>query len=214
MAEGLRRRGHSVQLVRPRQNGHDRPVVGPGFEEKLARGIPSPRYMQFRMGLPARGALLRAWSARRPNIVHIATEGPLGWSALSAAKKLGFPVTTMVSTAELAGELEQAGYRGLRVVGRGVNPQVFSPARRSRELRARWGAGEDAPVALCVSPLCARRRSVAQRCAREAGVRKKKRPTIARSGRQAPASTRRGNRAAAARSCGSASGTPHAGRRI
>jgi glycosyltransferase involved in cell wall biosynthesis len=187
MAEGLQKRGHFVQLVRPRQNGHDRAVIGSGFEELLGRGIPIPRYTQLKMGLPARSELLRAWTVRRPDIVHIATEGPLGWSALSAARRLGIPVATdfhtnfhaysrhygfawlaspvmaylkhfhnradctMVPTAELAEALEAAGYRGLRVVGRGVNPQVFAPQRRSRELRARWGADDDTPVALCVS---------------------------------------------------------------
>jgi glycosyltransferase involved in cell wall biosynthesis len=187
MAEGLQKLGHFVQLVRPRQNGHDHAAVGPGYEELLGRGLPIPRYTQLKMGLPAKGELVRAWSARRPDIVHIATEGPLGWSALSAARKLGVPVATdfhtnfhaysrhygfawlaspvmaylkrfhnradctMVPTAELAADLEAAGYRGLRVVGRGVNPQVFHPERRSRELRAQWGADEDTPVALCVS---------------------------------------------------------------
>ena len=187
MAEGLQKRGHFVQLVRPRQNGHDHGASGPRFEEILGRGIPIPRYTQLKMGLPAKGDLTRAWSARRPDIVHIATEGPLGWSALSAARQLGIPVATdfhtnfhaysrhygfawlaspvmaylkgfhnradctMVPTAELAEELGAAGYRGLRVVGRGVNPAVFHPERRSRELRAQWGAHDDTPVALCVS---------------------------------------------------------------
>jgi len=36
-------------------------------------------------------------------------------------------------------------------VGRGVDPAVFSPERRSRELRASWGADDDTLVALCVS---------------------------------------------------------------
>jgi hypothetical protein len=57
----------------------------------------------------------------------------------------------MVPTAELAEALGGLGYRGLRVVGRGVNPEVFTPQRRSPELRAPWGADEDTPVALCVS---------------------------------------------------------------
>ena len=57
----------------------------------------------------------------------------------------------MVPTAELAEALSGLGYRGLRVVGRGVNPEVFTPQRRSPELRAQWGADEDTPVALCVS---------------------------------------------------------------
>lgn len=183
MADGLRRRGHSVTLVRLRQNGHD--VAGSG--ELLARGLPIPRYTQLKMGLPAKRALLNAWSTERPDVVHIATEGPLGWSALAAARNLGIPVATdfhtnfhaysrhygfswlarpvmaylrhfhnradctMVPTAEMAEDLAAAGYRGLRVVGRGVDPQVFSPARRSRELRASWGADDATPVALCVS---------------------------------------------------------------
>jgi glycosyltransferase involved in cell wall biosynthesis len=120
-------------------------------------------------------------------MVHIATEGPLGWSALAAARKLRIPVATdfhtnfhaysrhygfawlaspvmaylksfhnradctMVPTEELAEELAARGYRGLCVVGRGVNPEVFHPSRRSPELRAEWGADEHTPVALCVS---------------------------------------------------------------
>jgi glycosyltransferase involved in cell wall biosynthesis len=45
------------------------------------------------MGLPAKRALARLWTARRPDIVHIATEGPLGWSALQAALRLRLPVS-------------------------------------------------------------------------------------------------------------------------
>jgi glycosyltransferase involved in cell wall biosynthesis len=183
MADGLRARGHRVQLVRPRQNGHDHAGAG----ELLARGLSIPRYSQLKMGLPAGSALGRGWSLDRPDVVHIATEGPLGWSALAAARKLRIPVATdfhtnfqtysrhygfawlarpvmaylrgfhnragctMVPTAEMAEQLAAVGYRGLRVVGRGVNPAVFSPQRRSRELRARWGADDATPVALCVS---------------------------------------------------------------
>jgi glycosyltransferase involved in cell wall biosynthesis len=187
MVEGLRARGHSIELTRPRQNGHDHATVDRNLVERLGRGFAIPRYPQLKMGLPAKGALLRAWSERRPDIVHIATEGPLGGSALAAARELKLRVATdfhtnfqtysrhygmgwlaspvmaylrrfhnradctMVPTAELADKLGAAGFRGLRVVGRGVNPQVFSPQRRSSELRARWGAGEETPVAICVS---------------------------------------------------------------
>jgi glycosyltransferase involved in cell wall biosynthesis len=34
------------------------------------------------------------WQARRPHAVYIATEGPLGWSALTAARRLGIPAAT------------------------------------------------------------------------------------------------------------------------
>jgi glycosyltransferase involved in cell wall biosynthesis len=187
MADGLRLRGHSIQLVRPKQNGADIAADQPGFAEILVPGVPIPRYSQLRLGMPAKGALMRAWLQRRPEIVHIATEGPLGWSALAAARALGIPVATdfhtnfhaysrhygfawlargvtaylrhfhnragctLVPTAELAADLGKAGYTGLAVVGRGVNPAVFRPERRSAELRASWGAGEDTPVAMCVS---------------------------------------------------------------
>ena len=187
MVEGLRNRGHSIELTRPRQNGHDHPFIDGNLVERLGRGLAIPRYPQLKMGLPAKGALLRAWSEQRPDIVHIATEGPLGWSAVSAARSLKLRVATdfhtnfqtysrhyglgwlaspvmgylrrfhnradctMVPTLELAEALTAAGFRGLKVVGRGVNPAVFSPVKRSKELRARWGAGDDTPVALCVS---------------------------------------------------------------
>jgi glycosyltransferase involved in cell wall biosynthesis len=187
MAEGLQRRGHSIELVRPRQNGDDRALKEDDFSEILVRGIPIPRYTLLRMGLPSRPALERRWKAERPDLVHIATVGPLGWSALAAARRLGIPVAsdfhtnfhaysrhygfawlarpvaaylrafhnratcTMVPTREMAEALAALRFERLRVVGRGVNPKVFSPERRSRELRATWGAGDDTLVALCVS---------------------------------------------------------------
>lgn len=94
MAEGLCARGHSVQLVRPRQRREDRAWNQPGYEELLRPGLPIPRYPQLKMGMPSARALQGAWRARRPDIVHIATEGPLGWSALTAARRLGLPVAT------------------------------------------------------------------------------------------------------------------------
>ncbi|TYL62203.1 glycosyltransferase family 1 protein, partial [Klebsiella pneumoniae] len=57
-------------------------------------GVPIPLYPDLRMGLPARRRLLRAWAAYRPDLVHVATEGPLGWSAIRAARQLGLPVTS------------------------------------------------------------------------------------------------------------------------
>jgi glycosyltransferase involved in cell wall biosynthesis len=187
MVDGLRRRGHAIQLVRPRQNGADRAADLPGFEELLKPGIPIPRYTQLRMGAPAKQSLVRHWSRKRPDVVHIATEGPLGWSALAAAQKLALPVVadfhtnfhaysrhygfgwlsravaaylrrfhnqadcTLVPTEELAEALAGLRFERLRVVGRGVNADTFSPGRRSRELRASWGADDRTLVVLCVS---------------------------------------------------------------
>ncbi len=92
VVEGLRDRGHELQLVRPRQHRADVAALEPGFAEMLMRGLPIPRYPELKMGLPAKRALLRRWSFERPDVVHLATEGPLGWSALQAARQLRLPV--------------------------------------------------------------------------------------------------------------------------
>jgi glycosyltransferase involved in cell wall biosynthesis len=44
--------------------------------------------------VPSKKSLVDLWSRRRPDVVHIATEGPLGWSALQAALKLKIAVTS------------------------------------------------------------------------------------------------------------------------
>ena len=93
VVEGLLARHHEVQLVRPRQHEAAAPPV-PGLSQVLMRGCAIPAYAHLRMGLPAQGALLKLWRAQRPDVVHIATEGPLGWSALQAATRLGLPTTS------------------------------------------------------------------------------------------------------------------------
>ena len=92
--EALRQRGHEIQLVRPRQDGADSAVTGERFQEVLTRGVPIPHYPNLKMGLPAKRALERLWTYRRPDVVHIVTEGPLGWSALRAALKLRVPAVS------------------------------------------------------------------------------------------------------------------------
>lgn len=94
MVTWLRKRQHQVQLVRPRQGAQDNPVSAANFQEVLQPGLPIPRYDSLKMGLPAGRTLIRLWTSNRPDIVHIVTEGPLGWSALSAAGKLKIPVST------------------------------------------------------------------------------------------------------------------------
>ena len=189
MVDGLIRLGHQVQLIRPRQYRAEQPASPGSLEEMLAGAVPIPRYPSLKLGLPAKRAMLRLWSSRRPDVVHIVTEGPLGWSALAAARKLKLPVVsdfhtnfhhysrhygvgwlykpiagylrrfhnktdvTLVPTAALRDDLLEQGYRGVQVVARGVDTELFNPLRRSPELRAQWGAADDDPVALYVGRL-------------------------------------------------------------
>jgi len=92
IVEGLHARNHDVQLIRPRQTGSDAAEQGLRFHEVLMRGLPIPRYPNLRMGVPSKRALVQLWSLHRPDVVHIATEGALGWSALQAATHLKLPV--------------------------------------------------------------------------------------------------------------------------
>lgn len=97
LVRGLQARQHDIQLIRPRQVAADEAPArcsSDPTEQVLMRGLPIPRYPHLRMGLPARRALLALWTLRRPDLVHVATEGPLGWSALQAARKLRLPVST------------------------------------------------------------------------------------------------------------------------
>lgn len=91
---GLRANGHEVQLVRPRQGTQELGAAldAEGHEEVLTRGIPIPNYRHLRMGAMSKRKLVQLWSRQRPDVVHIATEGPLGWSALQAALHLHLPV--------------------------------------------------------------------------------------------------------------------------
>lgn len=93
LAVGLAQSGHSVELLRPRQP-EETPAAMPGIEPVLLPGAALPRYPGLRFGLPARGALQRRWQERRPDAIYIATEGPLGHSALGVARRLGIPACT------------------------------------------------------------------------------------------------------------------------
>ncbi len=194
LVEGLRARNHSIQLVRPRQDKTETAGAADsdtGFHEVLMRGLPIPRYPHLKMGVPSKKALVELWSLRRPDLVHIVTEGPLGWSALQAAKRLKLPVTsdfrtnfhaysqhygvgwlhrpivallrklhnqtlcTFVPTEGLRQNLLAHGFENLKVAARGVDTTLFSPTKRSTELRRQWGATDATRVVLSVGRLAA-----------------------------------------------------------
>ncbi|MBK5000525.1 glycosyltransferase family 1 protein [Pseudomonas sp. S31] len=92
LGDGLRLRGHLVEIVRPRQPGetpvHDDPQM------MLCRGWALPGYPGLQWGEVSMHKLLRRWRRQRPDVLYIATEGPLGLSALRAARRLGIAVVS------------------------------------------------------------------------------------------------------------------------
>lgn len=100
LVAGLAERGHRIQVVRPRQavESGAPAVAHPGVSELVRPGLPIPGYTALRLGLPSTGRLIAAWRRQRPDVVHVATEGPLGCSALAAAEALGLPATSSYHT--------------------------------------------------------------------------------------------------------------------
>jgi len=92
LAAGLAARGHSIDLIRPRQpesHADER-----GIDAFEVPGIGLPRYPGLRLGLPAGRRLRQRWLQQRPDAIYVATEGPLGWSAMRAAGQLGIPLSS------------------------------------------------------------------------------------------------------------------------
>lgn len=187
LCQGLQQRGHRLQLIRPRQAGDLQQQSDDSL--LLTRGWPLPGYAGLQWGQSSLHKLLRRWRRNRPDVLYVATEGPLGLSAIRAARRLGIPVvsgfhtnfqqysghyglglltrllthylrwfhnrtrTTLVPSASQRVELQRRGFQRLELLARGVDSQLFHPARRSAELRSSWGLGEQDLAVLHVGRL-------------------------------------------------------------
>jgi len=78
----LRARGHTVEMITP---------------ERFFT-VPMPGYAQIRLAMAPRFTARRILDEFRPDIVHIATEGPIGWAARGWCRAHGVPFTTAFHT--------------------------------------------------------------------------------------------------------------------
>jgi glycosyltransferase involved in cell wall biosynthesis len=62
------------------------------------RTLPMPSYPEIRLALPPPGAVARRLDSVKPDAVHIATEGPLGWRMRHVCLRRGLPFTTSFHT--------------------------------------------------------------------------------------------------------------------
>ncbi len=81
-AERLQRGGHKVLVINP----------------TLFFTIPCPTYPDISLAVAPGRKVRRLLQEHRPEAVHIATEGPLGWAARSCCLKRGMPFTTSYHT--------------------------------------------------------------------------------------------------------------------
>lgn len=187
LCEGLRARQHQVELVRPRQTSD----ASQRSNEQLilCRGWPLPGYPGLQCGLISMRKLMTRWQQQRPDVIYIATEGPLGLCALRVARHLGIAVVsgfyshlqaypqyfglrllrrvmthylrwfhnrstvTLVASTRQRTELQRRHFERLELLARGVDSELFNPARRLSALRERWGLGEDDIAILYVGRL-------------------------------------------------------------
>lgn len=102
----LKQMGHRITLIRPSQGEQieaERLSARANFmavnEDKQVSSLPIPYYPHLRMGLPCYRFLYQQIRQCQPDIVHIVTEGPLGFAALMAAKRCGVKVSAGYHTA-------------------------------------------------------------------------------------------------------------------
>lgn len=150
-----------------------------GLHRWQASGSPIPGYSALRFGWKLPTAVKRHWRQQPPDIFYIATEGPLGLSALNYARRHRIPVIsgfhtnfdqylrhyrlgslqgllrrylrwfhnrtehTLVPSEQQRTALLDQGYQRVSLVGRGVDTQLFTPVRRSNQLRSTLGVTED-----------------------------------------------------------------------
>ncbi len=86
LCDGMRRRGHRVHVI------HTGGFAKQG--ETCSPSVALPGYKEVRVGLPEPFKLRARWMKKRPDAIYVATESPLGKSALKAANALGIPVAT------------------------------------------------------------------------------------------------------------------------
>src|SRR5215470_11468022 len=60
--------------------------------------VPVPTYQSLRVAIPNRGEIARRIEKAAPEAIHIATEGPIGWSVRAYCRRHKLPFTTSYTT--------------------------------------------------------------------------------------------------------------------
>jgi glycosyltransferase involved in cell wall biosynthesis len=104
----------TVKLLRER--GYDVTVISPD----QFRTVPCPGYGEIRLAVAPRFGLRKRLAQIQPDIVHISTEGPIGWSTRKWCMTHGVPFTTAFHT-------RFPDYASVRT---GLSPDFFWPVMR------------------------------------------------------------------------------------
>lgn len=121
--------------------------------------IALPTYPDLLVAIPDRREIARRIEALRPDVIHVATEGPIGHAAKAYCRKHGLPFTTSFHTKfpeyikARFGVPEAWSYLALRRFHAGARVTMVSTGSLFRDLRARgfrrlgmWTRGVDADL--------------------------------------------------------------------
>ena len=92
LCKGLQQQGNSIFLIRPEQSESCQDFRPD--QECLVRAQSIPRYSGLQFGWPQLIKLSKALKKAQVDIVHIVTEGPLGFAMLQLARSLHIPVSS------------------------------------------------------------------------------------------------------------------------
>jgi glycosyltransferase involved in cell wall biosynthesis len=135
--------------------GHEVDVIAPD----RFRNVPCPTYPEIRLALCTPRRVGRLIEQIAPEAVHVATEGPLGWSARSWLRRHGLPFTSSFHTMfpkylkMRFGLPEKVSFRGIRHFHGGATATMYStPTLRAMlesygfENLVRWVRGVDTEI--------------------------------------------------------------------
>ncbi|MSR31450.1 MAG: glycosyltransferase family 1 protein [Gemmataceae bacterium] len=104
LANGISDFGWELEVLRPRQQSEPSAPC-------LTLGLPIPFYPTLRFGIASPFRLLKRIRKVNPDLIHVATEGPLGLIGLFAARYLNIPILSSFHTNfDLYAEHYQIGF--------------------------------------------------------------------------------------------------------
>ena len=155
LSDGLRQRGHWVNVIHTGSSART--------PEPAVPAAPQLADPDGKVGLTKRSELKQRWLIKRPDVIYVATESPLGRSALKAANALGIPVAsgfqtnfhqradcTLTPSRGTVERLAAEGVGNVHLLGSGVDTELFAPWKRCEALRNQWGADAETTVAVMV----------------------------------------------------------------
>ena len=94
LVSGLCKIGHDIQLVCPWHAERSAVALPSNVHYLPVKGLPVPGYSEVTLGFPSKKSLKNSWRTLKPDVIYVATEGPLGWAAVKEANRQDIPVVS------------------------------------------------------------------------------------------------------------------------